>query len=76
MISSEVSLEFEVLDHLILASQVVFYEILHYDSVEGDVPPCQQFLVEQLLAHELHEDVFVFGLYLRQHALVGHLLQV
>lgn len=55
---------------------MVLYEVLHYDSVEGDVSAGQQLLVKQLLPHELHEDVFVFRLYFRKHALVGHLLEV
>jgi len=53
---------------------VIFDKILHDYTVESDISPGQQLLVQQLLAHELHKQVLVLVLYFGQNRFVCCLL--
>lgn len=55
---------------------MVLYQVLHYDAVESDVSPGQQLLIQQLLSHEFHKNIFAFGLNFGQYTLIGCLFDL
>ena len=49
-------------------------KILHNDAIQRNISPSQQFLIQQLLPHELHKQVLVFLLDFGQQRFIRGLL--
>lgn len=63
-------IKFEIIDHLTVSSKMFFDDVLHDNSVEGDISSCQDLFVNQLRFHEVIEGILVFRLYFRKHTFI------